>query len=121
MTVIVAVTVTVITHVEMLPPDAVLLPESGLVLAMHLRPVGMNAMADVGGVIADLPLVLVPQEEEATETEVAAPSPATGEEIVTEMTGMIETTKMIYETCGTMVMTLVLPSPKGPPNSHRQI
>ena len=114
MTVIAAVTVTVITHVEMLPRGAVLLSESGHVLVMHLPPVGMNAMADVGGAIADLPLVLVPQEEEGTGTEVAAPSPATGKEIVTEMSGMIETTEMIYETCGTMVMTSVLPSPKWP-------
>jgi len=94
MTVIVAVTVTVITHVEMLLRDAVLLREIARVLAMHLPPVGMNAMADVGGAIADRPLVLGPQEEEVTETEVAAPSPATGGQIVIEMTGMIGMTEM---------------------------
>lgn len=106
LTVIVVVTVIVTTHVEMLLV-AVLLRENVRVL-MHLRPVGMSVMADVEGAIADPHLEPVPPEEEVTETEVAAQSPAIGGEIVIEMTGMIGMTETIYETSETMVMTLVL-------------
>jgi hypothetical protein len=89
---IVSLTEIVSIHDEMLPA-VVLLLENVRVLAMHLQPVGMNAMADGEGVIADLLLVLeAPQDEEVIETEVAAQRPVTGGEIVIGMNGWMKET-----------------------------
>jgi hypothetical protein len=85
---IVTLTEIVTIHDEMLP-GVVLLLENVRVLAMHLHPAGMSAMADGEGVIADLLLVLEAlRDAGVTEIEVAAQRPVTGGEIVIEMIGM---------------------------------